>query len=115
MARKAKVLAVGSGLPPGFKSAAVEGSFGQIHDFDKVPTLTGICMSFKTVNKGKKTENQVMTVKTSDGSLHALWNSYQLSGLFVNPTIGKMIYVSYMGLQKLKGRKSMKLFEVGVK
>lgn len=115
MARKAKESGTASGLPPGFKSAAVEGSFGQVHDFDKVPTLTGKCLSFKTVNKGKKTENQVMTVKTEDGSLHALWNSYQLSGLFQPATIGKTIYVSFMGKQKLKGRKSMKLFEVGIK
>lgn len=112
---KGKASTAGSGLPAGFKSAAVEGSFGQLHDFDKTPVLQGVCIKIQTVNKGTKKENDVMTIKAKDGTLHSVWKSYQLDGLFQKSTVGKEIYLQFDGVQKLKGRKSMKLFTVGVK
>lgn len=108
---------VADGLPPGFTSVAVSGSFGQQHDFSKNPTLQGKCkkietISFKDGNKTKKT--QVMTVDVN-GTEVMLWHSYGVSGLFDKKTLGKQIYVHYDGKKKLKGGRTLKLFTCGVK
>lgn len=103
-------------LPPGFHSANVEGSFGVLHDFEKQSVLQGKCLSIKTVNKGTKKENEVMTLKKKDGSLASVWNSWMLNAIFEKSTIGKEVHIEFLGLQPMSGnRNPMKLFNVGVK
>jgi hypothetical protein len=117
MTKKAKPNPViDSSLPKGYTSTTVTGNFGVLHDFEKHPILQGKCTHINLANKGKKTENRVMTIKQSDGILKSLWCSYMLEDLFDSKPIGKSVYIEYQGERAMKkGRNPLKLFVSGVK
>jgi hypothetical protein len=113
MSRKVKQDA--QDLPAGFKSANVEGNFGEIHDFNKAPVLQGECIGVQKV-KTKNGPTTIMTVRKEDGILAGVWHSYMLDELFEQNPKGKTVFIRLNGYQKVKGRKEpMKLFSCGVK
>lgn len=115
MPRKAKQSA-DAGLPKGFKTAGVEGSFGAVHDFKKQPELQGELVQIGVYHKGKKDENYTLTIKKVDGSLAAVWGAYMLNGLNDKKLIGSEVYIKFTGTQKLSGkREPMKLYTVGTR
>jgi len=113
MSRKAKTQA--QDLPAGFKSANVEGNFGEIHDFEKQPVLQGECVGVQPV-KTKNGKTTIMTIRKEGGILAGVWHSYMLDSLFTQNPKGKTVYIRLNGYQKVKGRREpMKLFSCGVK
>jgi len=107
--------ATASELPAGFKSANVQGQFGNMHNFEAQPLLIGRCKGIATV-KTKNGKQQVMTIEKEDGGLAGVWHSYMLSALFNQKPVRKQVYIRFEGVRKIKGRKeAMKLFSCGVK
>ena len=105
----------GSFKPPkGYKIMEVtEDKFPPAHDFDVEKTLEGKVIEIKTVEI-EDGERRVMLLATTVG-LRCLWESYMLTQLFDTVKKGKMVLVHYRGKKKIKGRKTMRIYESFVK
>jgi hypothetical protein len=106
-----------TGIPAGFKKVE-SGSFPPNHDFKKEPVLTGIVHSIRSVpqKRGKKTE-PVGVMHVADkvtGEICAVWESSALEELFKTAKPGNAVYIKSEGVQKLKGKKTLKKFTVAI-
>lgn len=94
------------------------GDFGTTHDFESEPVCEGKVVSIDTVEVGKgkdKKDTRVMRVETDNGA-KSVWESKKLEPLFDDEPIGKHVYIQYLGIIPVKGRKQgMKDFAVALK
>lgn len=105
----------GTEIPAGFKSANVEGQFGNTHNFEAEPLLIGKCTGIATV-KTSNGKQQIMSIQKADGSLAGVWQSFMLKNLFKMKPVKKQVFIRFEGTRKIKGRKEpLKLFSCGVK
>lgn len=104
-------------IPDGF--SAVSGVNTPAWDFSKDATLQAHVLSKKEVKKGGKilSDTRVLVVKTSDGDLHAVWESALLGDLFDQAEAGDEVYMQFVGTEpsKKKGQSDTKLFKTGIK
>ena len=105
--------------PKGYTVADVSGgsSYAPMHDFEEDPILEGKVLEVHDVETGKgklKKMTQVMTLETDEGN-RAICQSKALEGLFEDPPIGKNIYIQFLGIIDIPGRKNgMKNFAVAI-
>lgn len=104
-------------VPAGFQKVET-GNFPANHDFKKEPILQGKVTQIKDVpqKRGKKTEEvRVIYVADADGVISAVWESHAISDGMRQVKPGDEVYIRFNGVQKLKGKKTLKLFDFAIK
>lgn len=94
------------------------GSFPPNHDFKRVPELEGVVTEKKKVpqKRGKKTEEvTVIYVANKDGEIAAVWESAALESFMAEVKPKDIVRIVSKGVQKLKGKKTLKAFDVFIK
>lgn len=104
--------------PKGYKTLPLgTGDFGTTHDWEAENVLEGVVVEVKNVEikDGRKTKTtRVMTINTDNG-VKSVWEATKLRALFDEPPIGKKVYIQFMGIIPIKGRKNgMKDFAVAI-
>lgn len=105
------------GIPSGFTRIET-GNFPANHDFKERPVLEGKVTAIKGVpqKRGKKTVT-VKLIYVADkktGEVGAVWESKALEELFSQVKVGSTVYIRSEGIQKLKGKKTLKKFVTGI-
>lgn len=117
MRKKAIAKSVEKAIPQGFQKFTT-GSFPTNHDFRAEPVCQGKVIQIKKVpqKRGKKTEEVlVLYVANSDGVVSAVWESHAIADGIANTKPGDEVFIRFNGIQKLKGKKTLKLFDYAVK
>jgi hypothetical protein len=104
-------------VPAGFQRVET-GSFPPNHDFKKSPRLQGKVIQIKDVpqKRGKKTEEvRVIYVADENGEVSAVWESHAIADGMAKLKAGDEVLIEFKGVQKLKGKKTLKNFDFFIK
>lgn len=107
-----------TGIPAGYQQVAT-GQFPPNHDFKASPLLEGRITQIKESEqkRGKKTEKvKILYVAEKEtGEITAVWESSALEDFMSQVKAGDEVFIRFEGIQKLKGRKTLKKFSCGYK
>jgi hypothetical protein len=110
----------GAKLPAGFTAVAVGGSFGEWHDFNKHPVLTGKVVETGSF-QGEYGKQRTITVQQGKVA-STVSESKALAGLFDTKGLkGKTVFIRFLGAIKIGKpkrngeQKTFKQFQCGVK
>ncbi len=104
-------------VPAGFERIQT-GSFAPIHDFKKAPKLVGIVQEKRTSEQkrgGKLVPVQILAIANEEtGEITSVWESHALLPLMQRAEKGDRVFIEFLGVKKLKGKKTLKDFACGL-
>lgn len=84
--------------------------FNPIHDFTKEATLIGAIVNVRESKNEYK--SKVYDIKKEDGTVVAVWGSYQIDQAFENLQPNTVVKLEYIGKTEIDGGKSVKNFRI---